>query len=49
MMDLQTVNDAHKSFEVSHVALDKYEFNIIDALTKAKTNSILMDTILSRK
>lgn len=49
IIDLQTVKNAYASFEVSDVALLLSKFNIADALTKVKTNSILLNTIKSKK
>lgn len=45
MIDIQTVRDAYRSFEVNDVALVRSEFNIADALTKCKSQSIMIDTI----
>lgn len=47
IIDLQTVNDSNDSFKVSDVALIQSWFIIADALTKAKRNFIVMNTIKS--
>lgn len=43
--DLITVKNAYYSLEVNDDALMTSEFNIADALTIVKTDSILLDTI----
>lgn len=45
MVDSQSVNDAYKNFEASNVFFIRSNLREADALTKFKTNTILLNTI----
>lgn len=48
-VDLQTVKDAYKSFEVNDVVFVRSENKIADALIKLNAKLILHDTVTSGK
>lgn len=48
-IDLKTVKNAYDSFEVNYVALKRTKLNISYALSKVKTNSVLLHTIKNGK
>lgn len=49
MIDLQTVKDAYKSFEVNNIALVKSKYNVADASTNVRTSSILKALLTTGK
>lgn len=49
MINLQAVNNSYKVLQIDYIAYIKSEQNIVDAFTKVKNESILMDTLRSSK
>ena len=49
MIDLQTVQDSYNKNEITDVAHIRSIYNISDALTKVKKESILLDTLRTSK
>ncbi len=47
MIDLQTVKESYDKKEINHVSFIRSEYNIADALTKVKKDSILLQTLKS--
>ena len=49
MIDLQTVKESYDKKEIDNVSFIRSEYNISDALTKIKKDSILLKTLKSGK
>lgn len=49
MIDIQAVKGAYQSSETIEVAFVRSEYDIADALTKSKSDLIMIDSLNSRK